>query len=156
MANALEDPEAQGLTRGQRLGRLVSNWVGSLPSVGAHVLLVGVWIAINQGVIGRVPRFDPFPYSGLATVLSVEMIVLTLFILMNQAAMARQAERRGHLGLQVNLLAEQETTINLAILRRMCERLQIDIHDLAAGHNLATLAEKTDVEALMGAVDTHL
>ena len=156
VANALDDPAAQGLTRGQRLGRLVSSWIGSLPSVGVHVILLGAWIGTNRGMSASSPSFDPFPYSGLATILAIEMLILTLFILMNQAAMARQTERRGHLDLQLNLLAEQESTINLAILRRLCEHLRIDIRDIAAGHNLATLAEKTNVEELMGAVDTHL
>ena len=117
VANALDDPAAQGLTRGQRLGRLVSSWIGSLPSVGVHVILLGAWIGTNRGMSASSPSFDPFPYSGLATILAIEMLILTLFILMNQAAMARQTERRGHLDLQLNLLAEQESTINLAILR---------------------------------------
>lgn len=153
VAKVLGDPASLGLSRGQRVGMQVARVVGNLPSLTAHAVAIAGWIAANR--VMRAP-FDPYPFAGLATLLAAEAIVLTLFILMNQAAMARQEDRRSHLDLQVNLLAEQEATTSLAMLQRICERLQIDVRDLHVGHGLKQLATKTDVDELMEAVDTQL
>lgn len=153
VAKVLGDPVSLGLSRGQRVGMHVARVFGTLPSLTAHTVAIVAWVAVNR--VMRVP-FDPYPFAGLATVLAAEAILLTLFILMNQAAMARQHDRRSHLDLQVNLLAEQESTTSLAMLQRICERLQIDVGDLHVGHGLKQLATKTDVDELMEVVDTQL
>jgi len=57
-----------------------------------------------------VKAFDPFPFGILALVISSESVVLTIFVLISQNRMARQAEKRSHLDLQVGMLAEQELT----------------------------------------------
>jgi uncharacterized membrane protein len=55
----------------------------------------------------------------------LEAIFLSIFVLLSQNRLTRQAEKRAHLDLQVNLLAEQESTIALQLLQRICEHLGI-------------------------------
>jgi len=45
---------------------------------------------------------------------------------MSQNRMSRQADRRAHLDLQVNLLAEQENMMMLKLLQRLCHRLGVE------------------------------
>jgi uncharacterized membrane protein len=52
--------------------------------------------------------FDPYPFSLLTMVVSLEAIFLSLFILMSQHRSGLQADRRSHLDLQINLLSEDE------------------------------------------------
>ena len=44
---------------------------------------------------------------------------------MRQNAIDRTSERRNHLGLQINLLAEEEATKSLDLLQRIAERLSV-------------------------------
>ena len=53
----------------------------------------------------------PVPFTLLTTVVSLEAIFLTLFVLASEDRLTQDAERRGQLDLQVDLLAEQEMTV---------------------------------------------
>jgi uncharacterized membrane protein len=53
----------------------------------------------------------------------VEAVILSSLILMRQNRMMRRGERRDHLNLQVDLLAEQEITKLLRMVRAICGRL---------------------------------
>jgi uncharacterized membrane protein len=91
----------------------------------AHLAWFGTWIVVNGGVLPGFEPFDPYPFSFLTLVVSLEAIFLSIFVLLSQNRLTRQAEKRAHLDLQVNLLAEQESTIALQLLQRICEHLGI-------------------------------
>ena len=76
--------------------------------------------------------------------LALEAVLLTSFVLIRQNTMDRQSERRNHLDLQINLLAEKETTNILRALGEIADHFQI---------NLSTEAELTEdiaVESIAG------
>ena len=58
----------------------------------------------------------------LNVIVSLEAIFLASFVLMTQNRMTKQADRRAHLDLQVNLLAEQELTAILQMLYALCQK----------------------------------
>jgi uncharacterized membrane protein len=96
----------------------------------AFVLLWLLWNAL------AVRSFDPFPFPLLSAVLALEAVLLTSFVLIRQNSMDRQSERRNHLDLQINLLAEKEAT---SILRALCEianHLQINLSTDAESREL--------------------
>jgi uncharacterized membrane protein len=70
--------------------------------------------------------FDPFPFSFLTLVVSLEAIFLSVFVLMSQNRMTRQADKRAHLDLQIYLLAEQELTTILHMLRGLCKKHNVE------------------------------
>ena len=70
--------------------------------------------------------FDPYPFNFLSTIASFEAVILTAIIVMKQNRMARLGDRREHLDLQVNLLAEQEASLALRMLDQISRKL--DIH----------------------------
>ena len=82
---------------------------------------------------------------------SLEAIILTGMVLMTQNRMTRQAEKRAHLDLQVNLLAEQELTTMLQMLTALCERMEVAVpaHDA----RVAQLVKETDIHELASALD---
>ena len=78
--------------------------------MAVHVVWFVIWVTINSGLTFIKP-FDPFPFTLLTTIVSLEAIFLTLFVLASENRLTQDAERRGQLDLQVNLLAEQEMTM---------------------------------------------
>ena len=65
------------------------------------------------------------------------------------------ADRRAHLDLQINLLAEQESTATLRLLGRIAERLGLE-PEQAVKKEQATLEAETDIKALVTELDKKL
>jgi uncharacterized membrane protein len=61
------------------------------------------WGIVNAGIFSQIPLFDPFPYSLLSSITSLEAVWIAAFVLMKQNRMSVIADRRDHLDLQVNL-----------------------------------------------------
>src|ERR1700757_1312539 len=94
----------------ERLGDWTAAIVGSLGFVGVHLCLFIFWILVNTLQLPRIPHFDPAPFSLLGTIVAIEAILLASLILMRQARLARRADEREHLMLQILLLTEKEVT----------------------------------------------
>jgi uncharacterized membrane protein len=107
---------------------------------------------VNAGLVPGVRSFDPYPFTFLTLVVSLEAIFLSIFVLASENRAAQQAERRAQLDLQVNLLAEQESTAALQMLRALCDHLGVN-HGSPPGEE--ELAEKTAPESLMAEMDAE-
>jgi uncharacterized membrane protein len=94
---------------------------------------------------GSHQAIDPYPFPLLATFLSLEAVLLTSWVLIRQNAIDHTSERRDHLELQINLLAEQEATRSLAMLQRIANHLQVPNAKDAQG---VELAEDTAVDEI--------
>jgi uncharacterized membrane protein len=117
-----------------------------------HVLWFSLWLWLNSESRSRF-AFDPFPYQLLSTVVSLESIFLSLFILMSQNRSNVQADQRNHLDLQINLLSEEENTKMLQMLQAICEH-----HKLAIGKDPETtaMAQRTEISDVLSELQEHL
>jgi uncharacterized membrane protein len=118
--------EAAGSRRGpgDRLADLISSFVGSMTFVYLHVAWFSLWISFNSlSLIPESWRVDPFPFTFLTFVVSLEAIFLSTFILISQNHEERLAQRRSHLDLQINLLSEQENSKILQMLESIQRHL---------------------------------
>src|SRR4029079_1911078 len=104
----------------------VTRALGSIPSIVVHVVVSIAWLLANTLLPIRW-RFDPFPFSILTIVLPLEALVVALFILMSENRQRLIDERRASLGLQINLLAEQENTRMLQLLSAIAAHVGIDV-----------------------------
>ena len=52
------------------------------------------WVIVNAGIISQ--PFDPFPYSLLSSITSLEAVLIAAFVLMKQNRMGIIADRRDH------------------------------------------------------------
>jgi uncharacterized membrane protein len=120
--------------------------------VGFHVVWFAAWIAWNTGACPAGGRSTRFPFT-FTLVVSLEAIFLTLFVLMSQNTLTRQSERRAHLDLQVNLLAEQESSKTVALLERIAQKLDIP---LPADSGERELAAPTDIHEVVSTLDRML
>jgi len=131
-------------SRFARLGDQIVRSAGSAWSLLAHGVWFTIWFLLNVRPTG--PRFDPFPFPLLTMMVSLEAIFLTLCVLASQNRMTREADMRAHLDLQVNLLAEQEMTLVLRMLKELCEHL--DLTDTTQSDEFRALIKRTDVNTL--------
>jgi uncharacterized membrane protein len=138
----------------EKVSDAVAKFIGSVPFLMLQVLLVLTWSAINLKVIPGVKPFDPFPFGILALVISSESVLLTIFVLISQNRMARQADRRSHLDLQVGMLAEQELTAMLQMQHKICQRLGIEA--TSTDHELKNFSDATDVGKLASELEDKL
>jgi uncharacterized membrane protein len=132
-------------TVAQRVGDWITLCAARESSLVFHLVWFALWTAVNSGLIGIEP-FDPFPFPLLTTIVSLEAIFLTLFVLASENRLTQEAERRGQLDLQVNLLAEQEMTMVLRMLKEVCEHL--DLRETITSQKFLELAKRTDVGQL--------
>ncbi|HET9449202.1 MAG TPA: DUF1003 domain-containing protein [Steroidobacteraceae bacterium] len=133
-----------------RIAAAVTRFMGSLPFIYLHLLIVGAWVVINSGVT-PLRQFDP-TFVLLATIASVEAIFLTAFVLMTQNRMQADADRRADLDLQISLLTEHEITQMAKLLTAVAERVGVEqvatpeLHELQQDvkpeHVLDTLEQK--------------
>jgi uncharacterized membrane protein len=118
--------------------------------VWIHLILFGGWIAWNQGWLGLQP-FDP-SLVILAMVASVEAIFLSTFVLISQNRMAKLADKRADLDLQVSLLAEHEITRLITLVTAIAKKLDIPIAD---DPELTELATDVHPEAVLDTMERH-
>jgi uncharacterized membrane protein len=128
-----------------RISARISQFVGSLWFVILHLVWFVAWALWNLHVVPGLKPFDPFPFGLLTMIVSLEGVLVSTFVLITQNWMSRQADRRAHLDLQVNILAEQEMTMVLKMLREIGGKLDaraepdekvqqfvdLDVHQLA-------------------------
>jgi uncharacterized membrane protein len=110
----------------------------------AHAILFAVWLLWNTGALGLTP-VDPYPFGLMTTIVSLEAIFLSIFVLMAQQRESAIAELREELGLQVNLRVEQEVTKTLQLVAGLYTRLG---HRVSDDPELHHMLQPLDVRAI--------
>lgn len=131
-----------------RVGEAIASACGTLGFAIVHVVLFAGWIAFNSWP--GLPHIDPFPYTFLTLMVSLEAIFLSTFILIAQNEETRLTERRNALDLQINLLAEQENTKMLNMLQSIAKKVGAQLDDDPA---VAVLEQATRPERLAEQID---
>jgi uncharacterized membrane protein len=149
---ALEAAAIAQRTTSERLADRIVRTVGTPGFALLHAAWFAAWILASVGLVPGIPVFDPYPFGLLTLVVSLEAIFLTIFVLLSQNRLAREADRRSHLDLQINLLAEQESTRTVVLLQRISDHLGLPA-DSATEDPLAT---PTDLRHVAAALDHTL
>jgi uncharacterized membrane protein len=140
-------------TPSERLGDTIAGFVGSLGFVGLHLCVFVFWVAANSFHLG-IPRFDPFPFSLLGTCVSLEALLIASFILMRQARLARRADERDHLVLQILLLTEKEITAVIRMNREMAAKQGLS--GIARDKDIKELGEQTSIDGVAQTIQEAL
>ena len=146
----LEAAAKQERTRSDLVADAIANFCGSMTFVWVHVMWFGSWLIVNT--IPGIRHIDPFPFTFLTFVVSLEAIFLSTFILISQNHDAKISERRNHLDLQINLLSEQENTRMLLMLKAIAEKVGCDIPHAT---EIESLSEETDPERVVAQIQEH-
>jgi uncharacterized membrane protein len=139
--------KAQHSANRTRLERFV-DWLNGIASstlfLVVHAIAFAFWLLWNTGRLG-IPPIDPFPFGLMTTIVSLEAIFLTLFVLMAQQRESAIAELREELGLQVSLRVEQEVTKTLQLVAGLYTRLG---HRVSDDPELMHMLQPLDVRAI--------
>ena len=146
----LEEAANQERTTSDRVARMVAKFCGSMTFVWVHVIGFGGWITLNM--VPGLTHVDPFPFTFLTFLVSLEAIFLSTFILISQNQDTRISERRNHLDLQINLLSEQENTKMLMMLQAIAEKVCAEIEP---DPDTTVLAQETELEKVVAQIEQH-
>src|SRR3989338_10550098 len=86
-----------------------------------------LWVLINLGDLPPIPVFDPYPFNLLTTFVSLEAIMLAIFVLISQNRASKLDDLREETYLQIDLITEKEVTKALKILLMLAEKNGIDL-----------------------------
>lgn len=125
-----------------RMAARIAGFCGTAPVLWLHALCFTGWLAFNASPLA----FDPYPFTFLTMVVSLEAIFLSFFIMIGQNIASRDSERRHQLDLQINLLNEREMTAMLRLMGAIADKLQISQADQAEAR---AFAHNTDPLALL-------
>jgi uncharacterized membrane protein len=134
----MERAAANVRTRGERIADRIAAWVGSWTFIVTQTAILLFWIALN--ITAWMNHWDPYPFILLNLALSFQSAYAAPILMISQNRQAKLSERRNHLDLQINMLAEQETTEILRLLRALCKHSGLD---LAENDGQRALREET-------------
>lgn len=122
---AMQDRLVEAESPIDHIANAISRFAGSTSFVVIHALWFTLWIVGGTWVLPALgfPEVDPFPFSLLTLVVSLEAIFLSTFVLISQNKLAAAADRRADLDLHINLLAEQKAAKTLELLGQITAQL---------------------------------
>ncbi len=126
-----------------KLADSIAAFCGSWTFVIIHALWFAVWIGLGV---------EEFPFGLLTMIVSLEAIFLSTIIMISQNRQSKIDERRNHLDLQINLLAEQESTEALRLLRHIARKLEVPITDM----DEKALEEETKPDRIIGEIEKRV
>lgn len=87
----------------------ISDFSGSLPFLFIHCAVFFLWIVLNiEPLASTIGGFDPFPFGLLTMSVSLEAIILSVFVLLSQNRQVARERVRNDIEYDVNLKAEME------------------------------------------------
>jgi uncharacterized membrane protein len=140
-------------TLGERVADGFAAAVGSWPFIIVQSVLLTAWVVAN--VFWLLYRWDPYPFILLNLVLSFQAAYASPIIMMSQNRQAKIADRRNQLDLQINLLAEQESTEALKLLRKLCEHVGVEMKSEHQHHGLERATRPEEVVNLLEKAVKH-
>lgn len=115
-------------------GDKLSDKITAVAGTGTFLILNVVWftswILVNTGQFGRGLVFDKYPFGLLTTAVSLEAIILSVFVLISQNRQSERSELRSELDYITDLQSDAEIDIIIMMLERIAAKQSIDVSDL--------------------------
>lgn len=120
----------------------------------AEAALHGGWIVLNTGVVPGVEPWDPYPFSFLTGMASVQALFIGLLILMYAEQDSHVGELREEMDLQVALHSEREAS---KILRMLVEvQRALGVQSQEQDEELRLMSQPLDPAHLRQVTEEHL
>jgi uncharacterized membrane protein len=115
---------------GDRFSDAITSAVGTPVFLLLNALLFLGWLLVNTGQFGEALIFDPYPFGLLTTAVSLEAIILAVFVLITQNRQSRHSDIRSELDYITDLQADAEINIMISILERIAKKHDVGVSDL--------------------------
>jgi uncharacterized membrane protein len=108
----INEVEEDRRTTVMKIADWISEFSGSLPFLFIHCAIFFLWIVVNVGPLAHtlVGGWDPFPFGLLTMAVSLEAIILSVFVLLSQNRQVVRDRVRNDIEYDVNLKAELEVS----------------------------------------------
>jgi uncharacterized membrane protein len=141
-------------SKAERTADRITAFAGSFPFVLIHLGVFAGWMGTNLLPVGMGLRFDAAPFPLLDTVVALEAILLASLILMRQTGLARRADEREHLMLQILLLTEKEVSAVIRMNQEIARSL--GLREMGRDREIAELGKTTSVDEVAQTIQEHL
>jgi uncharacterized membrane protein len=119
------DHRVESVSAVQRVIERISAFFGSPAYFIFSVVFIFGWAALNAWAAhAGWHHVDSPPFPWLQGMVSSNALLLTVAVLIRQNRMAKLAEHRAHLDLQINLLAEQKVATILQLVAELHHEIQ--------------------------------
>jgi len=131
----------------------VADWMtmrfGSMTFLLFNTVLFVSWLLINTNHVAWIPVFDPFPFSLLTTIVSLEAIMLAIFVLVSQNRNMKVDDLREEVHLQINLIAEKEITKVMKMVVLLLKKEEIDLSEDPELKKLLKPISEAEIEKIL-------
>ena len=141
-------------SRAEKIGDAVAGFAGNFAFVLIHLAVFILWVFLNTTQFGPTPHFDPPPFAMLDTVVALEAILLASFILMRQSGLAKRADERDHLMLQILLLTEREVSAVVKMNQQIAEH--IGLGSISMDEEIKEMATPTSIDTVAQTIQENL
>ncbi len=132
-------------TKAEKIADWMTATFGSISFLTLNCIWFLVWIILNINIIPDIRPFDIFPFGLLTMIVSLEAIVLSIFVLISQNRAAKIYDLREEIDLQIDIITEQEVTKIMELVAMLAEREGID---LSQDKTLKNMLKPTDTNKL--------
>jgi uncharacterized membrane protein len=139
-------------SRAERIGDNIARFAGSFSFVLLHLAVFFGWMVVN--LVPGTPHFDPLPFPLLDTIVALEAILLASFILMRQSGLAKRADERDHLMLQILLLTEREVSAVVNMNQQIAER--VGLGAISRDVEIQEMAKPTSIDNVAQTIQENL
>jgi len=130
----------------EKMADWMTSKFGSSNFLWMNVVLFVVWILINTNQIKGISPFDPFPFILLTTIVSLEAIVLAIFVLISQNRAAKIDDLREETHLQLNLISQKEITKLIKMLAILLQKQGVDLSQDPELHRMICPISEGEIE----------
>jgi uncharacterized membrane protein len=139
-------------SRTERIGDSIARFAGSFSFVLLHIAVFFAWMVVN--LVPGTSHFDPLPFPLLDTIVALEAILLASFILMRQSGLAKRADERDHLMLQILLLTEREVSAVVNMNQQIAER--VGLSAISRDVEIQEMAKPTSIDNVAQTIQENL
>ena len=139
-------------SRTERIGDSIARFAGSFSFVLLHIAVFFAWMVVN--LVPGTSHFDPLPFPLLDTIVALEAILLASFILMRQSGLAKRADERDHLMLQILLLTEREVSAVVNMNQQIAER--VGLSAISRDVEIQEMAKPTSIDHVAQTIQENL
>jgi len=132
-------------TLSERIADWMTKTFGSVHFLVINVCWFVVWIGVNIGLLPGITPFDPFPFGLLTMIVSLEAIVLAVFVLISQNRAAQIDDLREEIALQIDIITEQELTKLMDMVAAISKKQGIDVD---SDEVLQSMLQPTNLEKI--------
>ncbi len=140
-------------TPSEKLADWMTLTFGTILFLVFNLIVFVFWLLINKGYIPFFPIFDPYPFNLLTTAVSLEAIILAIFVLISQNRQSKVDELREEVNYQIGLISEKEITKILMLVTQIAEKNKIDI---SKDEILAEMLQPTNTEGIEKALERQM